>query len=136
MNNIWGTREEDVNSELNKVVVHENSAQVASIDVSDGYEKAWKSLNRPKENKPRNMGIITEEEYRKRFRIYLVFLLVSIITTIYPIFEPYSRQSSRINAYITFILWSVAGLAAFRFFGSLAYFTLELPTTLRSTLRI
>ncbi|CAG8511855.1 28148_t:CDS:2 [Gigaspora margarita] len=134
----WGTREEDVDSELNKVVVHENSAQVASIDVTDEYEKAWKSLNRPKENKPRNMGIITEEEYRKRFRIYLVFLwiltniiLVSIITIIYPILEPYSRQSSRINAYITFILWSVAGLAAFRFFGSLAYFILELPKTLR-----
>ncbi|CAG8607125.1 10905_t:CDS:2 [Gigaspora rosea] len=139
----WGTREEDVDSELNKVVVHENSAQVASIDVTDGYEKAWNSLNRPKVNKPRNMGIITEEEYRKRFRIYLVFLwiltnaiLATIITIDDPIIEKYSSQSSRINAYVTFIVWSVAGLAAFKFFGSLAYFILELPKTLRSILRI
>ncbi|KAF0441305.1 glycosyltransferase family 2 protein [Gigaspora margarita] len=142
----WGTREEDIDNELNKIVVHENSAQVASIDITDGYEKAWNSLNLAKENKPRNMSIIAEKEYRKRFkrfRIYIVFLwiltniiLVIMITTADPILEPYSRQSSRINAYIAFILWSVAGLAAFRFFGSLVYFILELSKTLKSTLRI
>ncbi|CAG8719970.1 15682_t:CDS:1, partial [Dentiscutata heterogama] len=136
----WGTREED-DSELNKVTSRENEVQVTSIDVADGYDRAWNTLKRPKENKPKNMGIISEDEYRKRFRIYLVLLwaltntiLVIIVISDNKLLIQYSPQSARINVYVTIILWSVAGLAVFRFFGSLAYFVLELPKTLKSQL--
>ncbi|CAG8753215.1 19312_t:CDS:2, partial [Dentiscutata erythropus] len=107
----WGTREEDEDNKLNKVTSRKNEVQVTSIDVTDGYGRAWGTLERPKENKPKNMGIISEDEYRKRFRIYLVLLWVLSNTIL-----------------------SVTGLAVFRFFGSLVYFILELPKTLKSKL--
>ncbi|CAG8537303.1 7899_t:CDS:2 [Dentiscutata erythropus] len=136
----WGTREEDEDNKLNKVTSHKNEVQVTSIDVADGYDRAWSTLKRPKENKPKNMGI-SEDEYRKRFRIYLVLLwvlsntiLVTIVISDNQLLIRYVPQGIRINAYVTFILWSVAGLAVFRFFGSLVYFIFELPKTLKSKL--
>ncbi|CAG8647750.1 6100_t:CDS:2, partial [Cetraspora pellucida] len=103
----------------------------------DGYEKAKDALLASRnENKARNMNVLTEEEYRKRFRIYFVLLwvltnalLVTLVISISPTLLP---ETTTINAYVKFILWSVAALAAFRFFGSLTYFIFEIPKTLKS----
>ncbi|CAG8537917.1 17848_t:CDS:2, partial [Racocetra persica] len=144
----WGNREADDDNELKQVTTHGNdSLQFTPIDTADGYEKAKNALGHRKENKVRNMNILTEEEYRKRFRIYFVLLWIltnAVLATIVLGINQYlpkttttinayvPKTTTTINAYVIFILWSIAGLALFRFLGSLVYFLLELPKTLRS----
>ncbi|KAG0088311.1 Chitin synthase, class 1, partial [Podila epicladia] len=72
-----------------------------------------------------------QEDYYKAFRTRLVViwcatngLLVSIVT--YSGSNLTGTYEERSEAYLAFVLWSVAFLAAFRFVGSVAYIFLRL----------
>lgn len=75
-----------------------------------------------------------QEESNSMFRTYLVFawmisngILVGLVTTFAPNLDKLSI-TEKSNTYFAFILWSVTGLAAFRFVGSCVYLILRLFT--------
>ncbi|KAF3941472.1 hypothetical protein ABW19_dt0209869 [Dactylella cylindrospora] len=125
----WGTKGDNViNTDLG-AVVKENGDFVnvelpsEQLDIDSAYDEALRNLRDrlevPKD--PPNQNQI-KEDYYKNVRTYVVIcwviangLLAMGVT------EAYDTKNVSNNFYLTFILWSVAGLAAFRAIGSCAF---------------
>lgn len=108
------------------------SVPTEDTDINDGYELALDALKEKVEEKAQKRDAKTkQEDYYKAFRTRLVLLwcasnglLVSLVT--YSGLILIGTYEARSRAYLGFVLWSVAFLAAFRFVGSVAYLFLRL----------
>ncbi|KAF3152103.1 Chitin synthase, class 2 [Orbilia oligospora] len=125
----WGTKGDNViNTDLGAVVKEKGdivNIELPSeqLDIDSGYDEALRNLRDRVEvpSDPPNPNQL-KEDYYKSVRTYMVIswiiangLLAMGIT------EAYSTENVANNFYLTFILWSVAGLAAFRAIGSCAF---------------
>ncbi|KAK6496498.1 Chitin synthase, class 2 [Arthrobotrys musiformis] len=125
----WGTKGDNVvNTDLGAVVKEKDdivNIELPSeqLDIDSGYDEALRNLRDRVEvpSDPPNPNQL-KEDYYKNVRTYVVIswiiangLLAMGIT------EAYSTDHVGDNFYLTFILWSVAGLAAFRAIGSCAF---------------
>ncbi|KAI1301154.1 Chitin synthase, class 1 [Mortierella claussenii] len=107
---------------------------VEDKDINQTYQLALDSLKDKTEEKAQKRDAKTkQEDYYKAFRTRLVLLwcasnglLVSVVT--YAGSNGTGTYDARSKAYLAFVLWSVAFLAAFRFVGSVAYIFLRLVT--------
>lgn len=98
-------------------------------DVGYLYEESFRNLQKKEPNKGKKVvdPKTRQEDYYRNFRTRLVvcwiftnLILVIVICTV----DNLGRLGSfddRTNAYMSFILWSVAGLSVFRFIGSCTY---------------
>jgi len=142
----WGTKGDTKAEELGKVTTSKKeSIAVVELpeDPNEEYERvqAELSMNRKeiKQKDKKHLGVEEKEELQKEanalFRTYVVFFwilsngtLIALITNFSPVLDTLEEADRRSNIYFAFILWSVAGLAAFRFFGSCVYLILRLFT--------
>ncbi|RKP26570.1 putative chitin synthase division I [Syncephalis pseudoplumigaleata] len=141
----WGTKGDNAasNDLGHAKASKEGGKEVAEValptekaDINAAYDKLLQELSvRPKEVKEKRDASTKREDYYKLFRTNLVLawmfsnaLLVVIFTSnfIIPWINRQTGQDRTFNPYLTFIFWSVAGLSAFRFVGSVAYLILRL----------
>ncbi|CAG8557199.1 23792_t:CDS:2 [Dentiscutata erythropus] len=122
-------------STLQKAVNVESSTGVPTVevtvpeDVNDVYKQALNAIRQPKEDE---VSIATpqqkKEDSRKSFRTMVVLLWIFSNVLLIIAVTSVSGDTSRTNAYMAVILWSVAGLAAFRFLGTTTYLIFRLFT--------
>ncbi|RUS20660.1 chitin synthase-domain-containing protein [Endogone sp. FLAS-F59071] len=97
-------------------------------DLNAAYEEACLDLQKQVPEAPAKVDAKTaQEDYYKSFRTRLVIfwitsniILVAIITN-GQLLHWFGDFATRSNSYFGFILWSVAGLSAFRFCGACTY---------------
>ncbi|KAI8799273.1 chitin synthase-domain-containing protein [Cladochytrium replicatum] len=101
-------------------------------DINNNYERFLKELKvpRPPDNKKRDAKT-KQEDYFKNFRTKVVMFwlvsnlgLIALLTSDYLynfLFARFSDPTQSFNPYLTFIFYSVAGLAFIRFCGSMGY---------------
>ncbi|KAG6375949.1 glycosyltransferase family 2 protein [Boletus reticuloceps] len=136
----WGTKGDNtVSTDLGVVTVglNENEVEVAvpttETDINAAYEDAIHVLStKPPKADPKVDPATQQEDYYKTFRtnVLLVWtltnaLLAAVVVSATP--TPGSGKSSQtVNGYLSFILFSVAGLALVRFVGSTTYLIVRL----------
>ncbi|KAI8366232.1 chitin synthase 1 [Blakeslea trispora] len=129
----WGTKDITLVPYLGHVEtkVDETTAEVTlpeQQDVGYLYEISAQSLQQKTNNrKPATDSKQRQEDYYRNFRTRLVvcwiftnLVLVIVICTIDNL-GGLGNFDDRTNVYLSFLLWCVAGLAAFRFIGSTLY---------------
>ncbi|KDN43748.1 hypothetical protein RSAG8_05938, partial [Rhizoctonia solani AG-8 WAC10335] len=131
----WGTKGDNtVSKDLGVVAKAKDGATVeASVptdqrDINAAYEDAMAVLNSkpPVENTKRDAAT-KQEDYYRSFRTNVLLswtlsnaLLAAVVTS------ATKTNATAVGGYMSFILYSVAGLAAFRFIGSTAYMIIRL----------
>ncbi|KAF0536245.1 glycosyltransferase family 2 protein [Gigaspora margarita] len=132
----WGNRPETPKESGSKEAKDVKSSTVPTVEVSvpedinSVYQLAVQEVRR---KSSKEVTIATpkqkREDARKSFRTKVVLAWVfSNIILITIISSLGNSQPSVIDGYMAFILWSVAGLAAFRFFGTFTYLLFRLFT--------
>ncbi|CAG8465099.1 7884_t:CDS:2 [Racocetra persica] len=133
---IWGNRPETAKKLKEKATDVESTSGVPTVevsvpeDVNDVYQQAVQEVRR----KPsKDVTIATpqqkREDARKSFRTKVVLSWVfSNIILVTLIANLGHSQKSVIDIYMGVILWSVAGLAGVRFFGTFTYLIFRLFT--------
>jgi chitin synthase len=109
---------------------------VEQKDINAAYEEARSELARqPEEEVKHRSKADKQDDYYKGFRTRVVLFwilsngaLVAGITNASETLNNMFPEEERSNNYMAFILWSVAGLAAFRFMGSCIYLLFRLFT--------
>ncbi|KAF9900434.1 Chitin synthase, class 1, partial [Lobosporangium transversale] len=131
----WGTKgDTSVNTDLGVAKkTSEGGVEVAmptdSHDINNAYDEAVSSLSikTPEVKQERSVKEKQEDYYREiRTRVLLAWImsnafLVALVTS--AAFGDFTRNST---TYLGIVLWSVAGLAFFRFVGSVTYMILRL----------
>jgi chitin synthase len=105
-------------------------------DLNDQYEEACLELKTHFEAPHQKRDAKTkQEDYYKSFRTTLVLswiitnmILVTIITNGQDVLKWFGDYEHRTTLYLGFILWSVAGLSAIRFVGSILYLFMKIFT--------
>ncbi|KAF8984727.1 Chitin synthase, class 1 [Entomortierella lignicola] len=137
----WGTKGDTIEKMDLGAVKATSDAKTAEVtvsvpveenDINDSYQSALDTLTDHTEPEPSKPDLKTEQEdYYKAFRTRLVLLwcasnalLVALIS--YGGQEKSDMYDGRSKVYLGFVLWSVAFLSAFRFFGSVTYVVLRL----------
>lgn len=125
----WGTKGSDkVHTDLGAAIAAKGDTvelemPSEQLDIDSGYDEALRNLrDRLEVAMPPMSEDQIKEDYYRAFRTYVVVvwmvanaMLAMIVTAVYQI------NDVRGNAYLTFLLWSVAVLAVFRAIGSTAY---------------
>ena len=114
----------------------EIDAPVDQTDINRAYEEAVNTLSKPhvEEDQKRDASTKQEDYYRAfRTRVVLAWIfsnaaLVVAITSTSADLDKLVPQTERTNFYMAFVLWSVAGLAGFRFVGSCIYLIFRIFT--------
>ncbi|CAJ0754228.1 11975_t:CDS:2 [Entrophospora sp. SA101] len=133
----WGTKgETKVKQDPGPVIITNPEKGTAEVeeptepkDVNQAYQDAVEEISsfytEPPKKRSKDEKI---DDYYKAFRtrVLLVWILtnaalVAAITNSSETLTQLLPQQDRSNLYMTFILWSIVGLAAFRFFGSCIY---------------
>ncbi|KAG0247704.1 Chitin synthase, class 1 [Mortierella polycephala] len=107
----------------------EVSVPTDSHDINNAYSTALSELSKKtvEEKQGRDQKTKQEDYYREiRTRVLLTWimsnaLLVALVTS-----DAFGDFKSTSTVYLGIVLWSVAGLALFRFFGSVTYMVLRL----------
>lgn len=124
----WGTKGDnvmktDLGGAVGKGSIVELEMPSEQLDIDSGYDEALRNLRDRVEVPPQ--GISEEQmqqDYYKSVRTYMVVSwLIANATLAMAVSEAYGGSSIGDNFYLRFILWSVAGLAAFRALGSTAF---------------
>ena len=124
----WGTKGDnviktDLGGAIGKGSTVELEMPSEQLDIDSGYDEALRNL-RDRVEVP-DAGVSDEQmqqDYYKSVRTYMVVTwLVANATLAMAVSEAYGGNSIGDNFYLRFILWSVAGLAAFRALGSTTY---------------
>ncbi|CAG8537818.1 16690_t:CDS:1, partial [Cetraspora pellucida] len=105
-------------------------------DINAAYDEAVNELARHVEEVPKEPSASEkQEDYYKAFRTEVVLAwiisnaaLVAVITNASTTLNSILPSQKRSNDYMAFILWSVTGLAAFRFIGCCTYLLFRLFT--------
>ncbi|RIB11527.1 glycosyltransferase family 2 protein [Gigaspora rosea] len=129
----WGNRPDA--TKLQKAVNVESSNGKPTVevampeDVNDVYNQALRAISQPKVE---DVSIATpqqkKEDSRKSFRTMVVLLWIFSNALLIVAVTYASGDQSRTDLYMAIILWSVAGLAAFRFLGTTTYIIFRLFT--------
>ena len=97
-------------------------------DMNKAYDDAISDIKIPSEAEKKHIDAKTQQEddyksFRTRFVLFWMIsnLVLVVIITNSEILLALGDFENRSNGYFAFILWSVAGLAAFRFVGSCIY---------------
>lgn len=124
----WGTKGDNVLSTdlgaakgTNNVVQLEMPSE--QLDIDSGYDEALRNLrDRVEVPKPGISAAQAQEDYYRAVRTYmvLVYLVANAILAM-AVSEAYSSTHVSDNFYLSFILWSVAGVAIFRAIGSATF---------------
>jgi chitin synthase len=128
----WGTKgDNDQKMDLGSAVVKAEAGKDVveiempseQLDIDSGYEEALHNLRErtkvPTEGP--NAQTVTEDYYREiRTRVVLVWMICNVLLAMIMI-QVFGVDNTNKNIYLKIILWSVAGLAAFRALGSTAY---------------
>lgn len=130
----WGTKgDTSVATDLGVAKQTADGVEVSvptdSHDINNAYDEAVSqlSIKTVEVKQSRDAKTKQEDYYREiRTRVLLAWImsnafLVALVTS--DIFGPIQRTS---QVYLGIVLWSVAGLALFRFFGSVTYMILRL----------
>ncbi|GAA5893025.1 hypothetical protein JCM5296_003407 [Sporobolomyces johnsonii] len=127
----WGNRpEEKVSNDLGAAPASQGGVEVAiptdEKDINSAYEDALHvlSMKPPKEVKTVNVEERMTDSYRAiRTNVVLAWTLTNgaLVAGILSTSAGDSLTTTRTNVYMAFLLYSVAGLAAFRFIGSTVY---------------
>ncbi|GAA5953586.1 hypothetical protein JCM21900_003352 [Sporobolomyces salmonicolor] len=127
----WGNRpEEKVSNDLGAAPASQGGVEVAiptdEKDINSAYEDALHvlSMKPPKEVKTINVEERMTDSYRAiRTNVVLAWTLTNgaLVAGILSTSAGDSLTTTRSNVYMAFLLYSVAGLAAFRFIGSTVY---------------
>ncbi|CAG8506965.1 11619_t:CDS:2 [Cetraspora pellucida] len=132
----WGNRPETAKKLKEKATDVESTSGVPTVevafpeDVNVVYQAAVQEIRR-KPSKDVTIATLNQkrEDSRKSFRTKVVLSWVfSNIVLITVISNLGNSQQSVIDIYLAIVLWSVAGLAGFRFFGTLTYLLFRLFT--------
>ena len=124
----WGTKGDnvvrtDLGGAVGKGQTVELEMPSEQLDIDSGYDEALRNLrDRLEVPKPPVSEAQMQEDYYKSVRTYMV--LVWMITNgilAMAVSEAYSNTGVGENFYLSFILWSVASLAAFRAIGSTTF---------------
>jgi chitin synthase len=129
----WGTKGDnvaktdlgDAKAKTKNVVELEMPSE--QLDIDSGYDEALRNL-RDRVEVP--VAPISEsqqqEDYYRAVRTYMVVVwLISNAVLAMSVSEAYANRKVTHNFYLTFILWSVAGLAFFRAIGSTTFLVIE-----------
>jgi len=140
----WGTKGDNatkndlghvqISKEGGKEVVDVNVMETQDIDAK--YDRVLNELSvRPKAEKKHRDTATKREDYYKGFRTRLVLTwmftnaaLVIVFTSDFMSWLSFRKVGANddFNPYLTFVFWTVAGMSAFRFMGSLSYLLLRL----------
>nr|POE87996.1 chitin synthase a [Quercus suber] len=126
----WGTKGDNVlhkdlgvatSSSKNGTVELEMPSE--QLDIDSGYDEALRNLrDRVEVPAPVVSESQMQEDYYRAVRTYVVIVwMVCNAILAMAVSEAYSGTNIKDNYYLTFILWSVAGLALFRAIGSSAF---------------
>ena len=136
----WGTKGDTTIATDLGVVKQKSGSETVEVelpteqkDLNEIYEEACLDLKTEFVPEKQHRDAKTkQEDYYRAFRTRLVLswiisnlILVVIITNVATTFEWMGSSQARSTAYLGFILWSVAGLAAIRFVGSTLYLILR-----------
>ncbi|OAL47774.1 chitin synthase 2 [Pyrenochaeta sp. DS3sAY3a] len=125
----WGTKGDnvaktdlgDARGKTKNVVELEMPSE--QLDIDSGYDEALRNLrDRVEVPTPPVSESQQQEDYYRAVRTYVVVVwLISNAVLAMAVSEAYSTKKVTNNFYLTFILWSVAGLAFFRAIGSTTF---------------
>ncbi|KAG9297729.1 hypothetical protein G9A89_011244 [Geosiphon pyriformis] len=140
----WGTKGDNaVKQDLGSVTTGpgkstvEVEIPVEQKDINAAYQEACAELAKPFEPQEEHRDSSTkQEDYYKSFRTRVVLcwilsnaaLVAGITNSNVSSLNNVLAADQRSNVYMAFVLWSVAGLAAFRFVGSCTYLLFRLFT--------
>ncbi|KAL2148611.1 hypothetical protein VTH82DRAFT_2165 [Thermothelomyces myriococcoides] len=124
----WGTKGDNVmKADLGYAVGKGSTVELEmpseQLDIDSGYDEALRNLRDRVEVPPQEVSEEQlQQDYYKSVRTYMVVTwLIANATLAMAVSEAYGGSSIGDNFYLRFILWSVAGLAAFRALGSTAF---------------
>ncbi|RKP14839.1 chitin synthase-domain-containing protein [Piptocephalis cylindrospora] len=116
--------------------VAELNMPTARADINASYDRLLEELRvRPKTEKEHRSASVKREDYYRNFRTRLVLswmfsnaALVIVFTSdlLKDAWQSKLNITGDFNPFLTFVFWSVAGLSAFRFIGSVTYLVLRL----------
>ncbi|KAI8061733.1 putative chitin synthase division I [Gongronella butleri] len=141
----WGTKGDSGNAtDLNVVKTKKDKDGNHTVevnlpteqkDLNEQYEEALTDLRRVvKEEENHRDAKTKQEDYYKSFRTKLmlawIFCNLVLVLVITNSSKLWSQQfmTDRVNYYMGALLWSVAGLAAFRFIGAILYLIFKIFT--------
>ncbi|KAJ4362988.1 Chitin synthase, class 2 [Neocucurbitaria cava] len=129
----WGTKGDnvaktdlgDAKAKTKNVVELEMPSE--QLDIDSGYDEALRNLrDRVEVPTPPVSESQQQEDYYRAVRTYMVVVwLISNAILAMSVSEAYSDRKVTNNFYLTFILWSVAGLAFFRAIGSTTFLVIN-----------
>lgn len=124
----WGTKGDnvmrtDLGGAVGKGATVELEMPSEQLDIDSGYDEALRNLrDRVVVSTPGPSHAQLQEDYYKSVRTYMVLVwMVANGLLAMGVSEAYGRKSVGQNYYLSFILWSVAGLAIFRGLGSATF---------------
>ncbi|KFH42096.1 Chitin synthase-like protein [Hapsidospora chrysogenum ATCC 11550] len=124
----WGTKGDniiktDLGGAVGKGQTVELEMPSEQLDIDSGYDEALRNLrDRVAVPIPGPSEAQLQEDYYKSVRTYMVLVwMVANGLLAMGVSEAYGGQSVGSNFYLSFILWSVAGLAIFRALGSATF---------------
>ncbi|KAG1450422.1 hypothetical protein G6F56_008354 [Rhizopus delemar] len=142
----WGTKgDNSVSTDLGVVKSSKGKDGTSEVevdlpteqkDLNEQYEEACLELKvAPIPENTKRDAKTKQEDYYKSFRTTLVtcwiisnLLLVTIILNGQEVWQWFGDYEKRATVYLSFILWSVAGLSAIRFVGSILYLFMKIFT--------
>ena len=124
----WGTKGDnvmrtDLGGAVGKGTTVELEMPSEQLDIDSGYDEALRNLRDRMEVPPLPVSEAQlQEDYYKSVRTYMVatWMMANAILAM-AVSEAYGSSGIGDNFYLRFILWSVAGLAAFRAIGSTTF---------------
>lgn len=129
----WGTKGDNVaktdlgDAKAKNGNVVELEMPSEQLDIDSGYDEALRNLrDRVEVPEPPVSESQQQEDYYRAVRTYMVVIwLISNAILAMAVSEAYSNRKVTNNFYLTFILWSVAGLAFFRAIGSSTFLVIN-----------
>ncbi|EOO03997.1 putative chitin synthase 2 protein [Phaeoacremonium minimum UCRPA7] len=124
----WGTKGDnvmktDLGGAIGKGSTVELEMPSEQLDIDSGYDEALRNLrDRVEVAAPAVSESQLQEDYYKSVRTYMVMSwMIANAVLAMAVSEAYGGKSIGDNFYLSFILWSVASLAAFRAIGSTTF---------------
>ncbi|KAI9774636.1 MAG: Chitin synthase, class 2 [Geoglossum simile] len=125
----WGTKGDNViHTDLGAAVSGKgNTVELEmpseQLDIDSGYDEALRNLRDRLEAPTEPISEAQQQEdYYRAVRTYMVVIwMIANAIVAMAISEAYGNKKIANNFYLSFILWSVAGVAAFRALGSSAF---------------
>lgn len=143
----WGTKGDDKPEKLGSTTVKSDGnidveTSFGNIDLDDLYDSELQKFSTVAiEENPTLSASDTREAYNKGFRSYVVLIwmfcnaaLVAVVLkagglnrlSVQPLPSDQGDPSATVKIYLTVVLWSVAGLSAFKFVGAMWYLIIRM----------